>query len=485
MKIAAMVTVVAVLLNAVTPTLAHAATYLQGTEVNANTLVQDAYVAVTYYDSNGQEKTEKGWIDVIGETTFTIRSGGLKSKKAIAYDNIVSIIMSNESTVPAKQMNEVNRFIREMRKREIEQSKKEKEAKEDQAITVMPHGQIDTSKIIEGWYAHAIYTSEGAEETATGKITRQDSIHIVIRKLESGVLKTLKTIAYSDVDTLVIAQHAWSIEKWENARQVTRHYEQALRTLKQTAVTVMSRGQFGPSKIMKGWYAHVVYTSKGEGKRTTAGQIVNKDATHIFVKDRMDRITTWTIAYDEINTLVVAKQWQDIERYRETGARYNTKVRFKASSISKRQMIGRLVEIIEDTLIIEGSLQGSTHRRRPRPVEVIQHVLLYVPLSSISNLEVSIGQQRNTSKGMAIGAGVGLCISIPSFIYGARNPDNLGALGAGIVAFYATPCFFILGGLIGAASKSDRWVKVSLQSLNLSLAPTSTKGLRAAITFNF
>ncbi len=103
----------ALLLNAMAPTLAHAATYLQGTEVNANTLIRDAYVQVTYRDNRGQEKTEKGWIDAIGETSFTIRSGGLKSEKAIAYANVVSVIMSDESTVPAKQMNEVNRFIRE------------------------------------------------------------------------------------------------------------------------------------------------------------------------------------------------------------------------------------------------------------------------------------------------------------------------------------------------------------------------------------
>ena len=35
------------LLNAMAPTLAYAAIYLQGAEVNANTLTQDAYVAVT------------------------------------------------------------------------------------------------------------------------------------------------------------------------------------------------------------------------------------------------------------------------------------------------------------------------------------------------------------------------------------------------------------------------------------------------------
>ena len=41
--------ITALLLNAMMPTLAHAAIYLQGVEVNANTLMQDAYVAVTYY----------------------------------------------------------------------------------------------------------------------------------------------------------------------------------------------------------------------------------------------------------------------------------------------------------------------------------------------------------------------------------------------------------------------------------------------------
>ena len=108
MKIVTMVTVVAVLLNAMAPTLTYATTYLQGAEVNANTLTQDAYVAVTYRHSNGEEKFEKGWIDVVGETTFTIRSRAIFGKKTIAYDNVLSVIMSEESTTPAKQMNEVN-----------------------------------------------------------------------------------------------------------------------------------------------------------------------------------------------------------------------------------------------------------------------------------------------------------------------------------------------------------------------------------------
>ena len=83
----------ALLLNAMAPTLAHAATYLQGAEVNANTLIRDAYVAVTYYDSKGKQKLEKGWIDEVGETSFTIRSGGIKDKKTIAYEKVLSVFI--------------------------------------------------------------------------------------------------------------------------------------------------------------------------------------------------------------------------------------------------------------------------------------------------------------------------------------------------------------------------------------------------------
>ncbi|MDE2953294.1 MAG: hypothetical protein OXR71_02135, partial [Gemmatimonadota bacterium] len=83
-KLIAIFVTVALLLNTVMPTLALAATYLQGAEVNANTLVRDAYVQVTYRNHNGQEKTERGWIDAVGETSFTIRSGHW-TKKTITY----------------------------------------------------------------------------------------------------------------------------------------------------------------------------------------------------------------------------------------------------------------------------------------------------------------------------------------------------------------------------------------------------------------
>lgn len=117
MKLAAVFVTAALLLNAMAPTLAYAATYLQGAEINANTLIQDAYVVVTYYDSKNKQQWEKGWIDAIDETTFQIRFRALFGKKTIAYNKVLSVIMSEEATSRGKQINEVDRFIQEMEKR--------------------------------------------------------------------------------------------------------------------------------------------------------------------------------------------------------------------------------------------------------------------------------------------------------------------------------------------------------------------------------
>ena len=112
MKIVSAVMIVATLLNAMAPTLAHAATYLQGIEVNANTLVKDAYVQVTYYDSKGKQKLEKGWMMRLARPSFEIRSRALFGKTTIAYDKVVSVIMSDEVKRSVKQINEVDRFMR-------------------------------------------------------------------------------------------------------------------------------------------------------------------------------------------------------------------------------------------------------------------------------------------------------------------------------------------------------------------------------------
>ena len=373
-KSIAMFVAVALLLNAMVPTLAQAAKHLQGDQVNANALVRDAYIAVTYRDSNDRERSARGWIDAIGETSFTLRSGGLKSKTTIAYANILSIIMSDESTLTAKQMNEVNRFIRNRKTREIDMGRAIQRINEQIAM-VMTRGQVDLSEIKKGWYAHAIYTSKGTKETATGWIVSKDANSIAIKKQNWERWK----IAYSDIDTLVVAKRKRDIDRWKNARQT---------------------GQL--------FYTH------------------------------------------------------------------NAKVRFKAPSLTKKRIVGEVVKMTQDTLLLR---EGRT--------------FLQVPLSSISNFEVSFGQRRNTVKGMAIGLGVGLFVSIALFRHANhldnsdRESDKAQALIASLLAVSLGPSIVVLSTLIGVAIKSEKWVAVPPQRLNLSIAPTPEKGLRAALTVNF
>ena len=361
------------LLNAMAPTLAYAATYLQGTEVNANTLVKDAYVQVTYYDDKGKQKLEKGWIYAISETTFEIRNRALFGKEIIAYDKVVSVIMSDESTTPIKQINEVDQFMREMKKREARALETEQAAIQklnQKPVTVMVRGQIDTSQVPWNAYVHVVYTSH---ETATGRI---------VNKTASGI---------------------------------------------------------------------IMFQNKQRGEKIAYNTI---------------DIAQKNIAYDTIDTLVVAKRMQDIERYRELGAKYDARVRFRAPSVSRKRITGRLINMTQDILIIEA---GST--------------LHQVPVSAISNFEVSIGQYRNTGKGWKIGlvTGIGMAILI-------NVPDSGGDL-EGLAQALATaiivPSIVVISTLGGAITKFDKWVEVPPDRLNLSIAPTSTKGLRAALMFNF
>ena len=373
-KLTATFVIAAVLLNAMAPTLAHAATYLQGAEVNANTLVKDAYVQVTYYDCKGKQRLEKGWIYAVGETTFEIettseiRSRAIFGKETIAYDKVVSLIMSDESTTPTKQIREVDRFMRERAKEDRVQTAIQ--TLNHKPVTVMVRGQIDSSQVPWNTYVHVVYTSDGKKENATGRVVKK-----------------------------------------------------------------------------------------------TASSIITLQNTQQDGKIAYDNIAYSNIAYDNMDTLLVANDWQDIERYRELGAQHNAKVRVKA--IYKKRITGRLVNMTQDTLVIQSG-----------------HTFFQVPRSSISNLEVSIGKRRNTGKGFKIGLGAGIGMAILINVSDGGGGDLEGLVKALATAVIVPP-IIVIPTLIGAMTKSDNWVEVSPQNFNLSLVPTSTKGLRAALTFNF
>ena len=329
----------------------------------------------------------------------------------------------------------------------------------EKGVTVMSQGEIDPSKLRKGWYAHVVYTSKGVKETATGKILDKDADGLVIQSRASVLWRADPErwkIAYGDIDTLAVAKARRDIERWR------RRTEEGL--------IVMSRGEIDPSKLRKGWYADVVYTPEG-AKRTITGEIVSKDADGMVIKTKYGGWhNAWVeIAYGDIEIVVVAQDRRDIQGWIEAGEviqrlqEKESRVRFIAPSISSWWIIGRLVKVSPDTFKIFTERDSE-----------------YVPHSQISNLEVSLGRRRNTGKGMIIGLVVGLGVVL---LPGASTPEE--ALAQFLALQIVSLPIFISCTLIGFMIKSDRWVKVPPQRLNLSISPTPTRGLRAALSFNF
>ena len=312
-RVIAILVTTALLLNAMMPTLAYAATYLQGAEVNANTLVRDAYVAVTYYDSNGQERMEKGWIDEVGEISFTIRSGGIKDKKTITYDKVVSVIMSEESTVPAKQMNEVNRFIREMKAKEIEQAKRGAKTRvglpKREARAEFEAGEIDSSTVKSGAFVEVVY-GKGERDPVSGEWERLDTARGYIQAI--------------DAERLVIGERFWKKEiELERIQKLTiPDTDREMGSVSgipdpsfgsQTLQTeiVLEADEIDSSTVEVGDFVEVVY-GKGErdsvsgtweGLDTIKGYVKAIDAEHLIVGERF---LEEQIALDRIQKLIIS-----------------------------------------------------------------------------------------------------------------------------------------------------------------------------------
>ena len=189
-----------------------------------------------------------------------------------------------------------------------------------------------------------------------------------------------------------------------------------------------------------------------------------------------------SIAYRDIDTLVIAKYQRDVDGWKNARQAIqllheeNAKLR-----VNKRiVLVGWHAKVTQDTLILQ---RGDRFYQ--------------VPLSSISNLEVSIGSRRNGAKGLAIGFIAGTAIAILAEVNYAKSEKSsvYWADWAGLerLIWYGGAVLVCgLSILMGATSKSDKWVEVPPDRLNLSLAPlsagragTPAKGLRLALTFNF
>ena len=247
--------------------------------------------------------------------------------------------------------------------------------------------------------------------------------------------------------------------------------------------------QVNADTLVQNAYAIVTYYENNKLKREK-GRIKAIGDTSFTIQNSL--LGKATIAYTKVLSVVMGKdvvraekqmnvmrreqkkidtQKKAIQRFKT----HNAKVRFKAPSLSKNRIVGEVVKMTRDTLLIR---EGRT--------------FLEVPLSAVSNFEVSLGQHRNTGKGFRLGLGVGLAVSTSFFLYAGYlsektkdEHNNIDPLAPGLAGAYLGPFIVILSTFIGASTKSEKWIEVQPQRLNLSIAPTSENGLRAALTFNF
>ena len=332
-------------------------------------------------------------------------------------------------------------------------------------VWVMPRRHLDLSKIAKGFYAHVIYTSEGASDTAAGVIRNIDPVGMEITSTATVPEKT--HIHYAEIDTIVVAKERPALERWR--RRVGGRF------------VVMSRGTIDLSAMRKGWHAFIVYEFE-DGRRGELVRILNTRERHLVIRSSFaGRNQFWAggeIALKDIVFIVAAEDRGDIFALRSARQilRHlpdNPRIRLKSPSAGRGAsrsdwVVGRPLDLNQDTLVMGVGLSGN---------EVFE-----LPISSIRDFEIYIGRHRNTKKGMAIGLLLGLA---PVAYYASKTSGEWRRYATALTAIYISVPVFVCSTSIGYSIQTDRWIDVGIDGLNLGIAPTQSKGLRAALSYHF
>ena len=243
------------------------------------------------------------------------------------------------------------------------------------------------------------------------------------------------------------------------------------------SVREMSRSDLDRSMLSSGSYVSVVYMSEG-GRRIASGEIVANEADHLVVQSVAIPWKKWKIVFSDIEVLAVHHKWREIDRWRRAKKKAvhrleepNSRVRIKAHSISNGWISGEFSRATVDTIRIHNETGP-----------------LLIAVSSIDKLEVSLGRHRNTLKGTSVGLFVGLGAAFLMYRHGERRYREFGGwegFGWAWAAVLTLPTATLCGTLIGAKTKTERWIEVSPSRINLSVSPTRDKGLRAALSIDF
>ena len=198
------------MLSACMPETSLARVTFEAGEIDSSTVKPGAFVEIIYGKgerdpvSGEWERldTARGYIQAIDAERLII--GEQFWKKEIALGRIQKLTILG--------------VVRDVKKPALEPAQTAIQRFDQKAV--MARGEIDTSKIAMGWYAQVVYTSDGDRGTAIGKIIGKNSDRIVIQSRDS-FWRNWK-IAYSDIDTLVVAKYQRDIEGRKDSRTKSR-----------------------------------------------------------------------------------------------------------------------------------------------------------------------------------------------------------------------------------------------------------------------
>ena len=150
------------------------------------------------------------------------------------------------------------------------------------------------------------------------------------------------------------------------------------------------------------------------------------------------------------------------------------RIRLNAPGVGDLPIIGRLLAADQSALAVTRD-DGS---------------VVNVPRSAIQELEIARGRRSHAKKGAIIGAAAGAGLLLAS--YAVSDDDCDSDARCGIYPVVLGAAFAAIGGLVGAGIgkmfKTDRWVKVDLGRVKVSVAPSvapSGRGvaLRVSVAF--
>ncbi len=333
----------------------------------------------------------------------------------------------------------------------------------EKTVTVMPGKDLDLNKLSSGLYTYVVFNLKETESAAMGRIVSCDSNRIVVAAGAGSGWE----IALHDIVVLAVADNPGGIELWRMAR----------REMLEVRETVISGENPNLEDLRIGWHAHVDYRSS-DIERSATGVITRIDADHIEIKPGKEPEVRQRIRKGNIERILIFRGRSKLDRWRKAREAMRQlqgpRVRLRAPSISPEWMIGRFAGSVRDTLVVLSE----------RGTERVHRTL-------VKDLEVSMGRRRNTIKGMAIGALAGLGTAFLLYPYNVSDDDRRGEIAERDRAdrfFYAVlvvPLATVCGTLAGARTIAEKWVEVPPSRINLSIAPTRERGLRAAVSFNF